>query len=325
MKWCEVKVETRSETADLVSDVMFEAGMDGVEITDRNNLSFLASDSSRWDYIDEDFVNGYPEKVFVRGLFELENHEKKIADLKAALKETAELFTLDFGTLEISASEIEDDGWAENWKKYYTPFEIGEIAIVPKWENYNTDKIKVILDPGIAFGTGNHPTTGGCIELMQKLDLKDRKITDMGCGSGILGITALKLGASNCDFCDISEDAYRMTLENAAYNSIPQEKMRVILGDVLSDASAAENFKDGDYDVAFANLTAGILAAFSGFFGEKIKNGGYLIASGIISERKREVEKTYLASGFEIIGNYEKDGWVTYLFRNKGPVYSSDN
>ena len=180
MNWYQITVHTVTEAVEAISYAMEEMGAKGVEIVDPKDILWQDKDPLAWDYIDEDFVNGYPEKVFVRGLFELENHEKKIADLKAALKETAELFTLDFGTLEISASEIEDDGWAENWKKYYTPFEIGEIAIVPKWENYNTDKIKVILDPGIAFGTGNHPTTGGCIELMQKLDLKDRKIIDMG-------------------------------------------------------------------------------------------------------------------------------------------------
>ena len=315
MKWCKIEVETNSQTADLVSDIMFELGMDGVEITDRNNLSFLASDSKRWDYVDDEFVKNYPDKVTAKGMVSPNLCESIVEQLREKLNECKELFTLDFGSLNITVNSVDDKGWADGWKKYYKPFAIDNVMIVPKWESSTSKKIKVILDPGIAFGTGNHATTAGCIKLMQKIEVKNKKILDMGCGSGILGITALKLGASHCDFCDISQDAYKMTKENAGYNNIPLNYMEVFLGDILTDCNLRMKLESKKYDIVLANLTAGILSEFCNFFKKALKNSGFLIASGIIAERKQEIAQKYSSSGFIIKESFEKDGWVSFLFK----------
>ena len=204
---------------------------------------------------------------------------------------------------EINVSIVDDESWYDSWKKYYSPIEIGNYVIVPKWINYKNEKnlIKILIDPGMAFGTGEHESTKMCLDLMSNVDFNDKDVIDVGTGSGILGVGAMLSNAKSCYMCDIDSVAVKAAQENALLNNV-EDKVVIELADLLTK-------DDKKADIVLANLTAGILQRLSLDLPNYINKGGILICSGIIHERKQEVIDAFLKQGFTLVESKVLGEW----------------
>ncbi len=301
MKYKQITIITSAEFSDIVSLSLIDAGSEGVSVFDSNELLNCLKETN-WDYLDENFLKDAPQSVMVSGYFSLDFDESVIEKEAEYLKKTAEIET---GPLEISVSIINSSDWENVWKKYYKPIKINKIAIVPKWlKNPYKTAVGVFINPGMAFGTGNHETTSMCISLMQKTELNEKCVADVGCGSGILGICALKLGAKSCTFIDTDPNAVKAAKENCEYNAL-NENCEII------EASLFEN-NGKTYDVIFANLTADILKILYPSLDAHLKTGGKIVISGIIAQRATEIEETFYKN-FKLIEKSEKNDWRAYL------------
>ncbi|MDE7279556.1 MAG: 50S ribosomal protein L11 methyltransferase, partial [Oscillospiraceae bacterium] len=223
-----------------------------------------------------------------------------------------------FGRLAAELANVREEDWANNWKQYFKPLTVGEkLVIKPSWEDYDSKDNRTVLeiDPASSFGTGQHNTTQLCLELIEK-NLKDGdRVLDLGCGSGILSIAAVLLGADNVTAVDISQNSVETAKENAAKNNIPGAKYTAYCGDIINDASLVEKI-GGGFDLIAANIVADVLIAMSPLFEKFIKKGGTLILSGIITERSDEVVDAVKSKGYTMIELREKDGWAAVAFRS---------
>ena len=319
MFWYEVSVHTSSFGSDLVADTFLELGLSGVVIVDRNDLQELMQDRSRWDYIDESFVATFPKDALVKGYWEEEWEKDRVTQVEKALQELKQTFPgVEFGSLQMQVEKVSDDGWLDGWRQYYQPIELGKIVIIPKWIAYDPQgKIPVYLDPGIAFGTGDHATTQKCILAMQEVDVSGAHVLDMGCGSGILGITALKAGACDCCSVDINLSAVKMTKVNAGYNDITDEQLHICLGDMSQDEKLKDKIYSQRYDIIFANIVADVILLYAADFYRLLKPNGYLITSGIIDARVEEVQQKLLDLGFVTRKKYNQDEWNCLLMEKR--------
>ena len=289
MKWYEITVNTNTEGADLIADAFFSIGcVGGVKIIDKNDVLDIIANNKMWDYIEENLLKS-TESVKVSGYVSQEEKDAKISELTERLKELSD-FGVKYG--EIVTGEIDDESWHETWKKYYRPIDAGRYVIVPKWIKHDDpEKIKILMDPGMAFGTGEHESTRMCLILMSEVDFSDKKVIDVGTGSGILGIGAIKSGAKSCYMCDIDSVAVKAALENASLNGV-DKKAEIELADLLQ--------KEIKGDVVLANLTAGILERLAIDLNKHVEKGGVLICSGIIHSRKQEVIDAFQKAGFTL-------------------------
>ena len=300
MKWTEVFVETNDTEA--VFGLVYDMGVTGAVITGDAGFSDYAAWGEGFDYIDEGLLDS--KKTEPEGLMFYIGDEPESAKKLEDIKEAISLVSAENGfEARISTKTVDDEDWAESWKKYFKPREIGHRLVVkPAWEKYpdSDGKIVVNINPVSLFGTGSHETTGLCMMLEEKYVKPGDKVLDIGCGSGILFLCALLLGASFADGIDIEEDAKSVALSNALENGIPEETFRVFCGDVLKDAAFSEVFKGGEYDVVISNIAADVVIALSGIVPGFIKKGGIYIASGIINERSGEVLAALEKNGFRL-------------------------
>ena len=228
---------------------------------------------------------------------------------------------IDFGSLDITVKNIKEDDWANNWKKYFKPFAVGDkIVIRPSWEEYNDDGNKTVLkiDPGHVFGTGTHETTQLCIELIENYLKKDDMVLDIGCGSGILSIASLLLGAKYADAVDIDPNAIDIAYTNAGMNDIGRETYDVVSGNILEDEDLNEKYSGKKYDVVEANIVADVIIALTDKIPQYIKDGGVFISSGIIVERLDDVLEALKGHGFEVLEVKKKKGWSAIASRYNG-------
>ncbi len=305
MKWNEIIANTTSEWSDLIADAFFSIGCTGgVKIIDKNDVTDIIQNGSLWDYIDDELLQA-DDTARVSGFFSLDETEEKLAEFLSYCKEH------DLKIGEINISEIDDTDWYDNWKRYYSPIDAGKYLIVPKWLHPEVpkDKIQVLIDPGMAFGTGAHESTKMCLLLMNKVNFSDKKVIDVGTGSGILGTAALLSGAKSCYMCDIDSVAVKAAKENLLLNGI-KEKAEVENADLLTKS-------DMIGDVVLANLTADILIRLSKDLPKHIQKGGILICSGIIHARKAEVLDAFIASGMEICESLCLGEWDALEFIKK--------
>ncbi len=320
MEWTEVNIYTSTQGIDLVCSKLMDIGVKGFAIKDAEDFNeFLENKNGQWDYIDEDLMGLSSCETCVtvylpgneQGRDMLSSIRSVLAEMKAADTENA------YGRLEAELSSIREEDWANNWKQYFKPLPVGEkLVIKPSWESYDGGGDRVILeiDPASSFGTGQHHTTRLCLELLEKCLKKGDRLLDMGCGSGILSIAAMLLGAESAVAVDIEENAAATARENAEKNNIPAEKYTAYFGNVLADRALEERIGSG-YDVITANIVADVLIAMKDFFRRTIRNGGVLIVSGIIEERMEEVLSALEDAGFTRDGVNVKEGWAAAQFK----------
>lgn len=319
MEWTEVNIYTATPAIDLLCSKLEDIGIKGFAIRDAEDFNeFLENKNGQWDYIDDDLMGLSQCETCItvylpdnnQGRDMLTSIRSMLAEIKSADTENA------YGRLEAELSSIREEDWANNWKQYFKPLKVGEKLIIkPSWEEcLNDDDRKILeIDPASSFGTGQHHTTRLCLELLEKSLNHGDRILDMGCGSGILSIGAMLLGAENAVAVDIDENAAETAAENAEKNNIPKEKYVTYFGNILNDKKLADTI-DMKYDIITANIVADVLIAMKDYFVRYIKENGILIVSGIITERMDEVIDAISSSGFEMLEVNTKEGWAAVKF-----------
>ena len=318
MEWLELKIDTSPSGLDAVTELLEQQGVTGVMIDDEADFKeFLEHNRQYWDYVDEARLQ---EKTGVsRVTFYLERNEAALdviarvrmamSDLKKARPEC--------GPLLLTIDNVADADWENNWKRFYKPMEIGErLLVVPQWEEAKRDhgRVKLVLNPGLTFGTGSHATTRLCLQALDKYIRGGEKILDLGCGSGILSIAALVLGAKEAFACDIDEKCVDVAYENAALNGVGRDRYTVRWGDVLTDKTLQAEF-GGGYDMVVANIVADVIMGLSDKVRPFLKEGGLFLCSGIIDDRAEEVFTKLRADGWTVIEQHDSEGWYSFLCR----------
>lgn len=319
MEWTEVNIYTSTEGIELICAKLMDIGIKGFAIKDAEDFNeFLENKNGQWDYIDQDLMGlADCETCITVYLPDNEQGADMLVSIRSMLNEVRSADNDHvYGRLEAELSSIREEDWANNWKQYFKPLRIGEkLVIKPSWEEYQNSDNRIILeiDPASSFGTGQHHTTRLCLELLEKHLHSGDKLLDLGCGSGILSIGAMLLGADSAVAVDIEQNAAATAAENAVKNNIPTDKYTVYFGNILDDEALADKI-DGDYDVITANIVADVLIAMKSHFLRYLRKGGYLIVSGIIEERMEEVFSALESVGF-IRGEVSvKDGWAAAGF-----------
>ena len=318
MKWNKFTLKTRSEVEDIVISTLADVGIEGVEIQDKQPLT--ESDKQQM------FVDIMPDIPDDDGIAYLnfyldvdEDKEKVLADVRAALAEMQEF--LDLGECTITESETEDKDWINNWKQYFKPFTVDHILIKPTWETVpeeHKDKLLIQIDPGTAFGTGMHETTQLCIRQLEKYVTPDSEVLDVGTGSGILGITALKLGAKHVFGTNLDENAITAVGENLEANGIAPEQFKVVQGNIIDDKAVQDEVKYEYYDIAVANILADVIIMLQKEIPVHIKKNGIFITSGIIDMKEEAVKAAFEANdAFEIVEITHQGEWVSVTARKK--------
>ena len=315
MKWNKFTLKTRSEVEDIVISTLADVGIEGVEIQDKQPLT--ESDKQQM------FVDIMPDIPDDDGIAYLnfyldvdEDKEKVLADVRAALAEMQEF--LDLGECSITESETEDKDWINNWKQYFKQFYVDDILIIPSWEEVkpeDQDKMIIHIDPGTAFGTGMHETTQLCIRQLKKYVTKDTELLDVGTGSGILSIIALKLGARHAVGTDLDPCAVPAVEENKEVNGIPVEAFDMMIGNIIDDKEVQDRVGYEKYDIVTANILADVLVPLTPVIVHQMKPGAVYITSGILDVKEEVVKETVVAAGLEVVEVTHQGEWVSVTAR----------
>lgn len=309
MKSKEITILTNTQGAELVANILEELGSNGVSIYDTSDLAELIKSDIIWDYVDESLLIKN-EIVKVSGYFKEDDAiEKEIAKKLEFLKDNS---PFKLGSLEMTASLVDDTDWLNEWRKYYQPIHAGKIVVVPRWINYpkQDDEYIVKLDPGMAFGTGSHESTFMCLSLLNEIEVKDKTVIDVGTGSGILGIASAVMGARSVEAYDIDDIAVDAARENASLNDIA----KVFSADNANLIDKTNN----KFDIALANITADILIDLSKSISEYLNKNGKLIISGVIATRKDSVINAFKSKGFSVVKEMAMNDWRAYLMEKNG-------
>ncbi|MCJ8006883.1 50S ribosomal protein L11 methyltransferase [Lederbergia wuyishanensis] len=308
MKWTEISIHTTNEAIEPISNILHEAGASGVVIEDPSELT-----KEREDWFGEIYdlnPGDYPEEgVIIKAYLPVNSFISETVDsIKQEITDLIK-YDIDIGTNRVTTTEVKEEDWASAWKKYYHPVKISEtFTIVPTWEDYervNSDELIIELDPGMAFGTGTHPTTVMCIQALEKTVQKGQHIIDVGTGSGVLSIAAALLGAKNVLALDLDEVAVKSAKQNIEINNV-SEQIEVRKGNLL------EGIED-KADIVVANILADIIIRFTDDAATIVKQGGYFITSGIIQPKKLEVKEAIIAAGFDIEETLVMEDWVAFI------------
>ena len=306
-KFTELTISTTHLGGELVSDILWNYTELGVVINDIEDVIALSKDGRAWDYAD-DSVFSADKTVLVKAYFPIETSANTIVQVEKALLKMKEESPLDLGSLETVKREIDGDLWREQWKEHFKPIHIDNCVIVPEWIDYKEKEgeIKILLDSNMAFGTGEHETTSMCVWFLNKYVRNMDVVLDVGCGSGILGITASKLGAKEVVMTDIDECAIKATEHNMLLNNV--KNGRVLLKNLLDD-----NTVKGD--IIVCNIMADVLIAFAPYIGENLNQNGKIILSGILVERLSAVKDAYIKAGFEFVEEKIKGEWSALVMK----------
>lgn len=316
MKWSKFTLSTTTKAVDLVSNLLDEIGIEGIEIEDHIPLTEAETKGMFIDILPDLGPDDGTAKVsfYLEDVSELPRIMKEIED---GLEELSQF--VDVGARTIEASETEDKDWINNWKQYFKPFTVDNLLIKPTWEDIPEgyeDKLLIQIDPGTAFGTGQHETTQLCIRQLIHYVKKGAKILDVGTGSGILGITALKLGAQTVFGTDLDENAISAVRENLQANGITTDKFQVIQGNIIDDKEIQTLAGTNCYDIAVANILAPVIILLQRQIPAHLKKGGIFIASGIINTKEQDVKEALSANKeLEIIETTYQGEWVSIAAR----------
>jgi len=304
MKWLEIAVNTTPDKLDEVTARLTAAGMDGLVIEDEGDfLQFLEQNRKYWDYVDQELLDR------MKGVTRVKFYVTDDEDGRAQL----ERYTRGLGW-EYTVTPLADNDWAYSWQKYYKPLSIGQrLYVVPEWQREEPvpqGRSPLYLNPGLTFGTGSHASTQLCLEGVEEHTAAGRPVLDLGCGSGILSIAALCLGASTAVAVDIDPKAVDVAYENAALNGIGKDRYTVLAGDVISDASLAAELAREKYHLVLANIVADVIIPLSLRVPQMLAEDGVFLCSGIIDTRAQEVEAALRKNGLIVTRKREKNGWV---------------
>jgi ribosomal protein L11 methyltransferase len=315
MKWNKFRLKTTTESEDLVSSMLMDLGIQGIEIEDKVPLT--QSDKEQM------FVDILPEIAADDGVayisFYLEEEEDKEAILESVKQELEDMRAYaNVGECTIEESQTEDVDWVNNWKQYFHQFYVDDILIIPSWEEVkpeDEDKMIIHIDPGTAFGTGMHETTQLCIRQLRKFVTEDTTILDVGCGSGILGMLALKFGAKYSVGTDLDPCAIDATYENMEVNGITRDQYEVMIGNIIDDKEVQDKVGYDKYDIVVANILADVLVPLTPVILSQLKTGGVYITSGIIAEREETVVNCVQNAGLEVLEVTHQGEWVSVTAR----------
>ncbi len=318
MKWKKFTLETTTEAVDFISELFDEIGIEGIEIEDNIPLTESETKGMFIDILPE----LPPDDGSAKVSFYLDDTYDVPATLNAVKEGLKEISAyVDLGSCNMTSSETEDKDWINNWKQYFKPFTVDDILIKPTWETIpeeHKDKLLIQIDPGTAFGTGQHETTQLCIRALRKYLKQGDKVLDVGTGSGILAITALMLGADKAVGTDLDENAITAAKENTQANAIDPAKFEVYTGNLIDDQAIKDIVGYEDYDVVVANILADVIIPLQAEVPPHLKKGGIFITSGIINMKEQAVKDAFAANdAFEVIETTYQGEWVSITARKK--------
>ncbi len=313
MNYKQMNIETLSTGQEAVSNLLIAAGVGGFEVIDPQDFQeFLDTVTPHWDYVDEELLKRQSDRTVIKvyaadndqGLAMFKDIERRVEELRQSPQSAL------YGTLEITVSNLPEEDWQSGWKQYYKPIHVERLVVVPLWEDYQATAGETVMkiDPGMAFGTGAHETTRLCLKALTKEDLSGKAILDVGCGSGILSIGGVLLGADSAFGCDIDQLAVEVARRNAALNGL-EAKTAYAAGDLLSVV-------EGKYPIVVANIVADVILTLLKDLHRVLLPGGLFIASGIIDDRKEELVNAIQEAGLTILNIEEERGWVAITSRN---------
>ena len=317
MNWLEVTIYTSKQGLEVLTGILMQMGVTGFVIEDPDDFAeFLTHRGESWDYMDasvEDLKDVETNiKFYLAENAQGQEMYHEIKNTVARLKAESDVY----GDLRITTSGINEEDWANNWKQYFKPFTVGEkFVIKPTWETYDeaTDRHILEIDPNSSFGTGQHYTTQLCIEQLEHIIHPEVEVLDMGCGSGILSIAALMLGAKHVTAVDIDQNSVNIANENFAQNNMDESKFTSYCGNVMADQALEDKIGHGKYDVVVANIVADVIIGMKHELRAFVKPNGKLIASGVIGERAEEVKGHLEEVGFVVENITEKNDWVAIV------------
>lgn len=313
MKWVELTIRTTTLGADAMAEVLFDAGVNGVSIEDHADVDLFQRNEEEWDYIDENICAEHGTEVYVKGYLpyggSVYSYTNKIMQRAAAIVENSSE-DFDVGRGEVLVRMVEDEDWSESWKQYYKPIEVGEtLAICPQWEQYNGERTVIMMDPGMAFGTGQHETTLMCLEFCEQFAHNGMCVLDVGCGTGILGIASALIGAQSVLCTDRDSVAVSAVRINSELNNV-EDIVSFQLGNL------ADGVK-GEFDLVFANIVADAIIPLMQSMKKLLARQGNFIASGIIAEREADVMEAAKAARLKLKDRKAQGEWVALAFAKK--------
>lgn len=317
MKWNQFRLKTTTEAEDIVSSMLNDLGIEGVQIEDKIPLTQQDKEQMFVDILPD-----IPEDDGTAYLtFYLDQDVDTVQILGEVRQELEDMRNyVDVGECTIEESETEDVDWVNNWKKYFHQFYIDDILVIPSWEDVKTedsDKMVIHIDPGTAFGTGMHETTQLCIRALRKYTKKDALVLDVGCGSGILGMLALKFGAGHSIGTDLDPCAIDATHENMEVNGIGKDQYEVMIGNIIDDKAVQDQVGYEKYDIVAANILADVLVPLTPVIVHQMKPGAVYITSGIIDDREEVVVEAVKAAGLTVLEVNHQGEWVSVVAKKE--------
>lgn len=326
MKWKKFRIKTKTEAEDIIISTLYDIGLEGAQIEDNVPLTALEKEQMFVDILpqmaEDDgtaYLSFFVEETEEGGLL-LNGETKTEEDMLKAVKEELDGLRdfMDIGEGSIAVDETEDIDWINNWKQYFKQFYVDDILIIPSWEEVkeeDKDRMIIHIDPGTAFGTGMHETTQLCIRQLKKYVTEDTEILDVGTGSGILSIVALKLGAKHAVGTDLDPCAVPAVEENKEANEIPVQDFDMMIGNIIDDKEVQDAVGYEKYDIVAANILADVLVPLTPVIVNQMKKGGIYITSGIIDQKEETVVKAVKDAGLEILEVTYQGEWVSVTAR----------
>ncbi len=323
MEWLELTLSTASAGVELLCMELTEAGFDSFVVEDEEEFEeFLETSRDYWDYVDEDLSAKMTGASRVRLYLEEDSAEERLALLRELLQELPGRYpACDFGTLTMALENVPNEDWENSWKQYYRPLPVGDrFLVVPQWLHVEDTegRLPVILDLGLTFGTGAHDSTQMCMRALERLVRGGERVADLGSGSGILSVCALRLGADSAVAIDIDPAAEHIATENAARNGYEHPRFTACTGDVIRDRQTMERLAEGGYDIVCANIVAGVLIDLAPVVPLFLREGAPFLCSGILREREAEVRAALENAGLQVAEAEHTEQWCCFVAYRKG-------